>query len=368
MIRTLVCGMSLALALSPAVYAKELDLVVGGFSYHSDRDADYNEVHDNIGLEYDDWTVFYYRNSNRRSSVFLGKSTEGSCYASWLCSGLSYGIISGYSDKYIPVVLPKLRVDLGPVAADIHTVPGVVTQIQFNVQLGDFEQEVIPETPSTDWAIGYSNGTLGSTGEVYYRLSDNWDVRASFGEQEVKWKDLWLDYYVDQHEELDRDSFSIVFDYYPFGWDIGLYAGVAYGDLTYTTEYMWMAWIQAKKDDEDYIPVRNSDGDIVGHIQKQDFDNIKGVAEWNKLRPKFGIRLGNPWRNDRKLSLYLDIGVEYLSSLEAKVSYDIPYVEGNEEVIAVLDEAKDEWVVEQVDKYSKYKWYPVVQAGVVFRF
>lgn len=79
-------------------------LILGGWSYHLNRDTDYNEVHQGVGFSCDHWSVMRFKNSYHRDSVGIGYETDSLWRNRYLDISLYVGAWSGYYDKSSAVI------------------------------------------------------------------------------------------------------------------------------------------------------------------------------------------------------------------------------------------------------------------------
>lgn len=89
--------------------------------------SNYNEDHELIGLEYNDWFVGYYPNSFHDDSFFIFKNYRRWQLADKIHLGGRVGILSGYDfgvdiagTELTPVIIPTLFLDFEPVSVDFH--------------------------------------------------------------------------------------------------------------------------------------------------------------------------------------------------------------------------------------------------------
>lgn len=112
----------------------KFELLLGQWSKHEVQ-GDFNEVHNLIGFEYNDWGYVNFKNS-------YGKQTHAIAYSpeyytnNYLELGVSYGIVYGYEQVEIfPMVMPKMTLKYKdfPVKLDLNYVPTVVMTAGFRI-------------------------------------------------------------------------------------------------------------------------------------------------------------------------------------------------------------------------------------------
>lgn len=75
-----------------------LCLLLGQFSYHFNRDYDYNESHNLIGIEYNRYFIAHFENSYGHDSVVVGYRFVRPYRSIEL--GLKLGAVHGYKDRF----------------------------------------------------------------------------------------------------------------------------------------------------------------------------------------------------------------------------------------------------------------------------
>ena len=73
-----------------------VELTFGGWSHHINTDTDYNETHDLIGVEYNDFQVFTFVNSYDYRSYGVGYTHTVTLVDKYLFFGVSVGVVDGY--------------------------------------------------------------------------------------------------------------------------------------------------------------------------------------------------------------------------------------------------------------------------------
>ena len=125
---------TMLLVSNPAT-ASDYGILFGGWSYHLDRDREYNESHRMVGVSYKNLSLVYFRNSYDKVSWGLGYSTDPVVEYKGFEVGGYIAAWTGYKDQgwsiAMPVIAPYIRKDFGPVRATVMTVIEVTT---FNLE------------------------------------------------------------------------------------------------------------------------------------------------------------------------------------------------------------------------------------------
>lgn len=114
------------------VLADDIWLHTGMLSKHFTA-GDYNEDHELIGIEYNDWYVGYYPNSNYEDSFFILKNKRWYEVSDNIHLGYRYGIITGYAYgveigdvEVAPAFVPVVFFDYEPVSFDLNVLGPIV--------------------------------------------------------------------------------------------------------------------------------------------------------------------------------------------------------------------------------------------------
>lgn len=131
----------LLLTLSTPVLAEDsLWIHFGMLSKHF-TSGDYNEDHELIGIEYNDWYVGYYPNSNFDDSFFIFKNYRWWQLSEHIHLGGRVGLLSGYDfgveiagTEVAPVLIPTLFLDFEPVSIDFNLL-GAIYSVEFKFKV-----------------------------------------------------------------------------------------------------------------------------------------------------------------------------------------------------------------------------------------
>jgi hypothetical protein len=140
-----------------------------------------------MGLEYNDWLVYTYNNSNNDETWFFGKSTEDISYDTSygnFSAGMAFGCIYGYTDECLPILIPKLSYESSYIGANLHVVPNTFTELDIRLPLHslyDFGNNnttngftVIEE--DTNFAVGMSAGSIGMGAQFLYPVNKHFTL------------------------------------------------------------------------------------------------------------------------------------------------------------------------------------------------
>lgn len=307
--------------------ANTVDVITGGWSYHSDRKANYNEIHNSFGVKINDYYVLRYRNSNRDESISLGKYYYWSLSDNIEVGGL-VSATSGYSSNgLIPAILPAFSLQTKSFATDIIVIPSVVTYAHFRFKdVFQYEGKLL-STPikNRDNAIYYSFGTLGSSVGYLGNINNSLDFRveATKGRFDKDKEDEFWNLRLD--EWVDAETYGAYLSYYPFDIKILDHLAIEVG------------LIHNKSDYNASLTFMNEQDNVIK----------RGNYSWDTFSEYVGLRYGRPW--NKSLGGYLQIGVHGLHGGKEKVS--------GYSGLGVSD----------VDIES-YKWYPVIQIGLTHTF
>jgi len=339
-------------------------IIAGGWSYHQNRDKEYNEVHYNLGYKQDGWSVLYYLNSKEHTTVMFGKDFNFITTEHWSLGAVG-GIATGYSDVngIVPFGTLRASYDYKHLGIDFHSVPGAVYQVQLRY---NFDYTVaVPFNGKSDLAVSYGYGLNGGGLAFHYKLNDNLNIRLYNNRGYKNWSDTWFEDYTEtgiylyQTETIHLDMFGLTLDWYPYK-NFGLYGGVVYNNNQYKTRYYTI-----------------SKGDWYGdiNINKEPIrfyttEGLKGVVEWDDIGYTYGLRYGNPFNSDG-WSWYVDAGVTTMSGVSGVATFirsegeGIPYDDAR---MAEIDTKLVKWVDKEELKYSKYKLIPKIEVGLQYRF
>lgn len=350
----LVCYLVLILFVSTPTHAS--DIIVGGWSYHKDRDKQYNEQHDTFGYSQDGWNVVWYNNSKNRNTVIVAKDYLYPV-TDWWSVGVMAGLATGY-DYYGGVkgaALGKMSFQYKRFGADFNFLPDVVYHINFKYNTDFYLDTSSYNDLKDDLAFGYSLGYKTNTAHLTYKITDRIHSRLYHTRGGNKWVDFWneptwKDAWAWQKEYIFVNMTGLVADYY---WtdNFATYAGVVYNNTKYKTTY----YIGASPDggvlNVSDNPINVNDGDL-----------LKGLVKWSTLGYTVGLRYGNPF-SGRKYNWFVDVGVASMSGINGEASY----IKGGL-LYQGYDDILNQWELKEEYKYSKYKVFPKIEVGYQWKF
>ncbi len=203
----------------------------------------------------------------------------------------------------------------------------------------------------------HSNGVAlkaGATGigiEYYQGLSDHFNFRI--GVNKFQYDDEFTENEITYDAELDLRTASAIFDYHPWS-DSGfrLSAGAYYNGSKVKAE--------ARAIDGEY----EFNGDV---YRVEDVGNADGNIEFKKFAPYIGIGWASAPTNTSSWSFTAELGAFYQSTPEAELNVTC----GASLDAEVCNRLLADVTIEQnklEEDIKEYKWYPVVNIGVLYRF
>ena len=109
----------------------DISLFIDCWAYHNDRDKDYNETNNCLGIKYNQYFASKFNNSFDDDAYWIGIYKEY-----WINPYIHYGptagLLIGYDD--IPfMVAPRVSLETKVVSFDIHWLPGLLTTLNVRV-------------------------------------------------------------------------------------------------------------------------------------------------------------------------------------------------------------------------------------------
>lgn len=197
-------------------------------------------------------------------------------------------------------------------------------------------------------ALGVHGGTMGPGLDVSVPIIDQkLTGRAGFN---------YLDYStsgstsgVDYDVDLNLHNAFALFDYHPFGGAFRLTAGGYYNDNSVD--------LKGKANSGNTFDIGNSTytGTQIG--------TLNGKVDFNTFSPYVGLGFGNAVGKGSPFTFNVDIGAIYQGSPDVKLSANGPIASNPTFQADLAREVKD-----LNDKGDSYKFYPVVQVGLSYRF
>ncbi len=194
--------------------------------------------------------------------------------------------------------------------------------------------------------------TLGFGGGVAYGLSERVNVRVGY---------LMLNFEADIHtDDYDYDGrFKLggaetILDWHPFGNGFRLSAGIIFSRNKIDLE--------ARLDDVVTIGGRNYVID--------DLADMSGDVEFNPVTPYLGLGWGNFIGTGNRWSFFIDAGAQYYGSPSVSLHADCSPLGNSVAPTACrgLDAAVEKEENDLNYEVKDYKWYPVLNIGLAYRF
>ena len=201
--------------------------------------------------------------------------------------------------------------------------------------------------------VALKGGTLGAglefskslSGRLGARVGVNYFSYAHSVEQEVVRDNFEGRFTIDG--AADMFSMSLLADFYPLKKVFRLSAGLVYNGNVLSVAAAPSDSIRVTMNDADVYRGADEVGDVAVDIT------------WNKLRPYFGVGLGNA-AVGKRINLLLDLGVIYAGG----PNVEITTTEGS-----MLERNRDNGpiITENLDKNTLYRLYPVLSLGFSVR-
>lgn len=198
-----------------------------------------------------------------------------------------------------------------------------------------------------DFAVGAAIGTTGLTAEAHAALSP--DIVLRGGYNHLKFGGVDGDYDgVDYEGELDAKMFGVFLDAHPFGNPFFVSAGAYLGDKTVALTSLPTAPVEIGN--VTYTPAQ------VGILE--------ATAEFNDFAPFAGLGWDTTFRGDRRWGWRVLAGAMF--SGEGRVDLVSRGGAFSNDPALLAELAREE--ADLQDEIDDYQVYPVIQAGITFRF
>lgn len=194
-------------------------------------------------------------------------------------------------------------------------------------------------------AISVKASTLGAGLEIENTLTDNIALRlgANYFSYDYNGTADGIDY----DFELELQSFSALLDWHPFGGSFRISAGALYNQNE----------INAKSD-----PAASYDIGGSTYTASQ-VGTLKGTVDFNEIAPYAGIGWDTSFGKDNCFGLLFEVGVIYQGSPKASLRASGP-IAGDATFQSELQKEEDSLQ----DDLDEFQWYPVIAAGLTYRF
>ncbi len=199
--------------------------------------------------------------------------------------------------------------------------------------------------------LGAHIGTQGVGISCWYPLGNKLQlgVSTSFAPYGISRVKSWNEYSYDLDMKTRLGNVGVFLEYLPFRseGETGLLSKL---NVTGGIAYFYKATATATgKPSDNYVL-----GELV--IDKEDIGTVTADVKWNApVSPYLGVGISE-LQLGKALALKIDLGTYYLSSPDVKVRAD-KLLAGNTTNEAVLQ-----------NNLKEYRWLPVIQAGLVYKF
>lgn len=197
-------------------------------------------------------------------------------------------------------------------------------------------------------AIGVHTGLMGPGLDVTMPIVSQ-KISARLGFNYLNYSTDGSESGVDYDVDLNLHNAFALVDYYPFGGTFRLTAGSYYNDNSVDLKG------RANSGNTFNIGSATFTGAQVG--------TLSGKVDFNTLSPYFGIGIGNPVGAGSRFTFTVDIGAIYQGSPNASLSASGPIASNS---IFQAELARE--VSDLESSIDKYKFYPLVQVGLNYRF
>lgn len=210
---------------------------------------------------------------------------------------------------------------------------------------------IVPGLAFAGPGVYIEGGTLGVGAGVAFRLSDNLSVRLGYSGLNYSPSDFQVSG-ITYDAKVDYSNGKALLDWHPFGGGFRFSLGIFYNDNKVSVE--------AKPQGGVYT-INNVD------YQASDIGKLAGKVDFNTTSPYLGIGWGNVVGRNGHFHVLFDLGVLYQGS---------PNVSLNATCTPALSAAdcatlRSNVAVEEKDlsdKANDYKYYPVANLAVSYRF
>ncbi len=188
-------------------------------------------------------------------------------------------------------------------------------------------------------------GTLGVGGEITTRVLLNVNSRIGFNQSDLDFDREIED--VDYDVDVDLRSFSALLDWHVFLDSFR----VSVGALVNKNEI--------------YMDARSATAVEIGGVMYTPAEAgvLKGSVDWDDIAPYFGIGWGDALDSSKRFGLTFDIGVAYIRSPNVNLTANGTLSADPAFRASLARERRD---IEK--ELGAFKYYPVISAGLFFRF
>jgi len=196
---------------------------------------------------------------------------------------------------------------------------------------------------AAEFGVQLHGGTLGAGADLAFGLSDHWNGRVGFNKYTASEDFTQND--IDYSADLELESGHALADWHPFGGGFRVSGGIVFNN----NEVNGTATVNG--------------GDQVGGqtVPPGGGGTIAANVSFNDTAPYLGIGYGNAIHGWGPLSFSVDLGVLAQGSPDVKLSE-------KDDIQGVNQDDLDREAKNVEDEFSDFDLYPVLQAGLIYRF
>lgn len=192
---------------------------------------------------------------------------------------------------------------------------------------------------------GFKASTLGAGAEIGTSLGDSFGIRLTGNYFSADYDDT-VDS-IDYNLDLNLLSFGAMLDWYPFSNAFRITAGALFNSNE----------IEAQADSSASYEIGETT------YPAASVGTLQGEVDFNAIAPYAGIGIDTSFDKNYGLGIVLELGVVYQGSPDVSLTADGPLA-GDPAFQAEL--AREEKSIQ--NDLDEYKLYPVLTAGLIFRF
>ncbi|GAB4346598.1 MAG: hypothetical protein Kow0089_24010 [Desulfobulbaceae bacterium] len=196
------------------------------------------------------------------------------------------------------------------------------------------------------FGVGAKISSLGVGGDVVASVADSLNLRLGLQGFTYDYDDTYSD--IDYEADLDLFTGLLLTDWFPFGNNFRISAGVAANGNEVT--------VTGKP--------RNSTFNIGGvTYPSSQVGSLTGTIDFNSVAPYLGVGYGGSFADSDNWSFFLDIGVLFQGSPDVSYSANGPLASDPTFQARLEQERK-----ELEDDLDEYEYYPVISMGLTWKF
>ena len=194
-------------------------------------------------------------------------------------------------------------------------------------------------------AVGAKTGSLGLGGELMVNVMPDVNLRLGIGTFSFSHDEEYSD--VDYDFDLDLLNYPITLDWYPFGGDFHLSAGLVINESDFSLDSSYSGSITI--------------GDTT--YTAGEVGVLSGDVSFNGIAPYIGIGWGNPFDPEKRWGFVTDLGIAFIDSPDVDLSATGTLASDAGFLVDLAAETAD---IE--DDLEGFTIYPVFSASLYFRF